>query len=204
MLAAVFPHKSSNGNLPGNRHHEKSRQTGGDIVGYIVRRAAKQPNRRWRSFLYPIMESSVIILAHKHPRHTQQHIPEQRSDYISLRFSANVSNAAVRTSCAESPEVSRPTIRATCFLPSSNERSTFAYPADFSHQRSTRKAIKDEQHLQSQKQTGRIMRCPTQQEQCKQINACRSTNDATAPFRKRAFPLFRRCSQERDGAKISV
>ena len=33
-------------------------------------------------------------------------------------------NAAVLTSCAESADVSRPTIRATCILPSSKERST--------------------------------------------------------------------------------
>ena len=42
----------------------------------------------------------------------------------SLKFSAKVSNAAVLTSCAESADVSRPTIRATCILPSSKERST--------------------------------------------------------------------------------
>ncbi len=42
----------------------------------------------------------------------------------SLKFSAKVSSAAVRTSWAESSEVSRPTIRATCILPSSNDRST--------------------------------------------------------------------------------
>ena len=41
----------------------------------------------------------------------------------SLRFSASVSNAAVRISCADSSEVSLPTMRATCFRPSSKERS---------------------------------------------------------------------------------
>ena len=39
------------------------------------------------------------------------------------------------------------------------------------------------------------MRHPTQQKQCKEINAT-STNDMAAPFRKRAFPLFKRCSQK--------
>ena len=82
MLAAVFPHKKQQRESAGNRHHEKSRQTGGDIVGYIVQtcRETAEPTIAFIPIPYHGVEC-IYHLIGKHPRHTQQHIPEQRSDY---------------------------------------------------------------------------------------------------------------------------
>ena len=75
-----------------------------------------------------VIECKIMYVAPFDPNGFKSDVPKrmyQNSGAItpSLRFSASVSNAALRTSCAVSWVVSRPTMRATCWRPSSKERS---------------------------------------------------------------------------------